>query len=548
MKRRQVIVDIDASRVAVRVMSRGVVQKSAERRFDRSDWPSNWESRASELSEALGAIVQQLGVRGLAAVITYSVPGTASELVSSPVALSPRETLESARLAVESAMVSSRVPSAPAAVLLGNALALDDGLSKRFAYAYADSEETLSSLSSVVEKCGLKAKGLVPTDALGTVEAVDAVTRRADDVAAACWIGNQSMVVAVARRGALLAVRHVSIGMCSLADSLTRPIQAGHREAPRLELSRTQAWTVLSLVGLPTPDDTLPVGDGLRGEHVLPALQPILQRLAVEIKQLIRFEVEAGAREEARLGVLGAGAMCNGLEKSLCRLVGVEPWRTEEAAGSSSPLQLVATTLSSVPLLIPQKQRTRTLLHRVRTGAVIGAALALAASSAMRSEARSRATAARAELAKLHAVMDPLQRNSQSWNEALQLQWRVDQAQDRLIQSVGAGPSVPAVVRMLADACPRDVVLTSADVSGVGKGDEGLVVAGYTPAENEGDAARTIQDLVHALKQSPLVHTARLNSTQRASVGGRDVRTFLVTGDLVGLSARSRLADVEGQR
>ncbi len=99
-------------------------------------------------------------------------------------------------------------------------------------------------------------------------------------------------MLAVGRPGRLAFVRSIGVGTESFADALVRPLRARAAETAPVSLDRESVRSVLRQVGIPSPDALIPGHPELTGASLLPVLHPVIQRLALEIKQSVRFGVE----------------------------------------------------------------------------------------------------------------------------------------------------------------------------------------------------------------------------------------------------------------
>src|SRR5262249_38213525 len=153
----------------------------------------------------------------------------------------------------------------------------------------------------------------VPADAAATIGAVASVRDKpaSDTVCAGFYFGEHSSVLAAMMNGRLCFVRTLGLGVDALVDALTRPIrvrQGPEGFRPRVTLERGAARDLLLAMGVPGPDVVVDPQRGIDGSAVLPLLQPVVQRICIEVKQSLRFGMEeAAGKAPVRLTIVGPG-------------------------------------------------------------------------------------------------------------------------------------------------------------------------------------------------------------------------------------------------
>lgn len=547
MSKQHVIVEILPSLVAVRVTRRGEVVAHREEALDRSDWGGSWMAAQELLGAAMERLVDATGTRGCAATIVYDVPGTSCVVTRAVAKVPTAQALESACLAAESSLAESESDAVSAAHELHRSKGADGGTVHYLACAERD--DTLTSLVAIAEAAGLRVYAVAPHDACAITEAVANTMGGDQRPRVVCWIGRHSMAVAISREGQLLTARSVNIGLASLVDAMLR--SPGKESALALPTVRTraEAWEFLLGTGIPMP---VP-GNGNPSGHVasaiLPLLQPVLQRVAIEIKQSLRFEVEAGVREEAVLTLAGPGRFCPGLLETLGRYVGVEiaSGAVLASAREHGASFAVADSSMAVPALLPVRVGHRRIVGRVRGGLAVGCTLALALAMQSRFWALKDIQAAQGELSGLSEQLKNAKLASDDEQRLLQVQSHVALARGWMNKQVGDGPSVSAMLHLLSSISVPEICIRSLDLTSNTTGTPQLVLFGMTPTESEGDAADAIRRYLASLEQSPLVVGAKLGATQRVEVEGRTVQSFSVTMDLATIPGNARVAIMETQ-
>ena len=236
-----------------------------------------------------------------------------------------------------------------------------------------------------------------------------------DEISAIVWFGEHSTQLAVGCPGRLLLVRTIATGLENLAVRLCRPLRArwGCRGvAAHHPRARQRAGSSLLSAGVPAPHAPIPAYPTLVGSSLLPHLQPVLQRLTIEIKQSLRFGVAEEDRSKVVLRVAGPGAAVPGLCEAIARAAGfpyepdAELERSADALDSSTGGLIAARACPSLVLaLAPAEVRSARHTRRSRRALLVGAGLALAFIGYETADAFLSLRADRAKLAGLTATM-----------------------------------------------------------------------------------------------------------------------------------------------
>lgn len=532
MRSQSVIVEIMPSLVAVRVVRAGNVAAWRESLCERNDWGEDWTKHDADVRGRLGKIVEELGVRGSRATVVYDAPTSAVVVQAMASGVPAPKVLESARLACEAAMGEGGERSEGAAATMGVSGATH-------VVACMDRAETLSRLAAIVESSGLRVGAMVPRDACALMGTTRGVREEQAGARVVAWIGRHSMALAVALDGTLIAARSVGLGLDSLVEAMTRASRGG----ATLYRSRAEAWPALWDQGVPSPDEA--EGENAKAlSTLLPVMQPVLQRMAVELKQFLRFEIEAGAREAACVQVVGPGARCAGLRAALCRITGLQPSaeRTpaEDARWGESGEAVRAG--GGLPELLPERHARRSVLRRVRVSAAVGAAVALAMGVQARREAIRDASQARTEEQALRARVEQARSAAEAERSAIAAWSEVAGARARLHKSIGEAPSVAGLLGAMGQGLSPSVRVTSIELSAGGAAPGQVVVTALAPIEGEAGSAQAVREFVTALARMPLMREVKLGAAQRVTVQGRDYQSFTVTAGLVGVPAGERTA------
>jgi hypothetical protein len=544
----RVIVEITPSLVAVRQAERGVMVRAHEVPMGRSEWGSDWTVFGPQIVASLNDAVRVTGVHGRRVVVVYDLGGVSCAVTSTTGEVPTARALDSACLAAQHARESVNERMVSAAVLLNGTSSLVGA--KRSYLGCAEENATLARLAELVEQAGLRVEGMVPRDACAIVECVANLDVGDLRPSLSAWIGRHAMSIAIAHGGVLRTARVTGIGLCAIVDAIVNPGRSASSGGDRSVPTRAEAWNGLWTIGVPsaTPEGVASSESDPRA--LLPIMQPVLQRMAVEIKQSLRFEVGVGDREEACLVVCGPGACCPGLREALCRFVGLDA-RKGVGRGSSREAGECGAMLHAgleLPFLLPAMQVERRVRRRVRGGLALGSVAALAMAVHVRVDATTRASEDQEQLALLSTALEPARQAGRAQRQAREEHALVGQARSRLREGVGDGTSASGVLRVLARAEATGVRMRSVDLLDRPDGKPQLAITAVVAIDAKSDPAVAIRAFLSMLEQSPLVSSARLGPTQRVALEGRDVQSFNVTAELLALPAEQRVSIVGGAR
>lgn len=493
--------------------------------LDPGAWDAAWADGLRPLDEPLRRALEQAGVSAGAAVrCVYHGPDVFVDLVSVPSA--GARALEAARLAAreaagggaraESAIPLERLESPPRTKVL----------------AFSDSLESLERVASWLARAGLRERGLVPGKAAGLLAAARAASRDASLPAEALVLvmGEQSSALAGRVKGELSFARCVDVGLGGFADALGRAVRASAGSPPDAQ-ARGRLRQCIRTRGLPRAEDLIDERSLLTGDRALPYIQPVLQRLMLELKHTLRFNAEPEASGPVAIAVGGLAPA--GLERLIasnldarvgsdCR---IEAWSNADAAEAVADAGAV--------LRSPSGRATRARSTRSRAVAA-GAILALAGVGADYALTRKIYEQMASDLA---AHLAPIEAERARWDRAraatapARLAAQADEAIDR---AVGRRPDWTATLRLVAGA---NAGLTLTRISAIDTPEKTtLQVDGIARPDASGHDP--LAAYLEALRASPLLRDVELVSAHTAPGAGGPVRNFTVSAAAQRLPAR----------
>lgn len=548
MGRPRVIIELSSSRLEVAVCKGSRVVAARAIRHHTPQWEGDFASALGLLGEPLQDLVASLGAVGLSATLLASTPTSVATVHGCPAKAGASGAISASMLALSN-LASFPVQEHPTAItpLMRDRTARKGAQAPmRRMLAVGDRDETIGALARWIESSGLRFAGLTPLDAVEFAAAVAHATHSEypDELRVSLWVGEHKSILAAGTRGTLRFVRSISVGSEAFVEALTRPIIRRAGGDPVL-LTRDEARTMLAASGIADPFQAVDEARSIDGAAILPLLQPVLQRLSLDVKQSLRFGFTEPERASAAHEVLGAGRFVPHLDGALARQLSTpdspEDSSTEtqvaaekaEGEYSSALCGGIASFLASpvaLPTLLPSAVVSSTGLGRVRIAMRFGVAACLslvAAEGAMSwNELRLARTTAQATPEFDRAASDALNQ-ARLATESIESQVaRVGVARagwDALFASISQAATgrvaLSAIEAETADAVPL------------------AHVRGKTLADPQ-----SLRAFIDAIEQCPVVAGVDLEHTNRQQQDNRDEQQFELSIKMIPTAPREATA------
>lgn len=541
--RTRVVIEIAPSLLCVATHAGGGCLASRSIPLPYGEWPSPWHSLLDQTREQLLKLVAELGCTGANCRIVCQSPGavvgTSMCAVSAGLAAA-----QSAATLQLSSIASSGLDAAGADVhrLFQDAPEKSPKSPPQIhTVAAVDTDENLRRLSEWAESAGLKVEGISPTEAVAACAAARTLSAASceADLSATLWITEHLGVLVVGNASRLLYIRTVGFGTETLVDALMKPLRApglhAGPESQPITLDREQARSLLHSVGIPSPEQPLDNLPGLTGAAALPGLQPALQRLAVEIKQSLRFGVRDELRAGVKFNVQGPGAAVPRLAATLARLSGIET-PSEAQPAPESVVSAYARIGSSCPSLACTSTTDQFTLRRVRRALLAGVGAAACLLAIEGGSAYMDLHHERTRLAAVRARCDGDAALADAQKTSLDARVAATALEHQVAHRLGSTAPWGRLLACIAEAVPTDIRLTSIRlVANDSRSVPACTLRGYVRSGEGADSAAEIKSLADSLQAVPLVGAVRLGSTARSSMHGAEVRTFELTLDVVAI-------------
>lgn len=275
--------------------------------------PSGWIESVLEVSDKLAIAVQQLGVTGHSAIVLYASPSQIVELTGFEVK-SAKDACNAARLRCSYSMPSSVHSTICVSLCVG----VDaQGSNRKFhTVAVAEREDALTAIEEMVERAGLKFDYATPIAAVITKYMSSRATSEKGSCRGMLYVGERNSCFLIAERGTIVFSRLINIGLESLVRSLTRTFHVDSNIL-NVDLDDERAREILHACGVPSEKFVVPEEFGISARQIIPMMQPVLQRLVVELRQSLRFGLTERQRQEISLVLTGPGSSLKGLSQCL---------------------------------------------------------------------------------------------------------------------------------------------------------------------------------------------------------------------------------------
>jgi Tfp pilus assembly PilM family ATPase len=543
---KRVFIDISPSRVTVAVWTGGKVVDSRTHLSARGEWPTAQQpghlavDAINEYADGLRAMTQELRIKGQAATVVYTAPGPVASVTACPAAAGLASAEQAARLAL------SNVADFPIEYSLNDTSCLLHEVAPKgsgwtpqmHVLAAADAEHRTSVFTDLITAAGMKVERLVAAEAIAITDAVSLATapvaanEPADQVRAILWIGEHCSALAAGMPGRLLFVRGISIGSESLIDAACRPMRTRDAASEQITLDRAAARTLISAVGIPAPDESLPGAAGLLGASLLPHLQPVLQRLAIETKQSMRFGIPEAYRGKVALRVVGPGSTTPRLGEALARQAAISTEAKPRDGDVVSVIDAIARCASLTINMAPPPLVHAGAARRLRKALVCGAAAAGALIAFEYYSTYRDLAAEREKLSTLSSEADQLAQANRSVQRLIDTQKAAAALAQRVAAGVGDQPDFATALNVLGHAETQTMRLTGLELIR-DKQTARMILRGAVRYGESSDPPATINRFMNEFAALPMTESANIVTTARNQVGGFDAQSFELHVNLI---------------
>lgn len=507
-------------RIEAALCSGGRSLRTIRVELDRQLTAESWAEELSTLDGALGQAVRGVGApRGASAILSYVAPSTTIEVIG--VRAGGDEARQAAALSLAE-MLGEDVDRLPTSIC-----DLVPGRQESFLLACAERDETSEALRAWLMRSGLTPVAMRPMAAVGIREAclLEQRTQQHHDCVIA--IGARTMTMILRVGSDVRLVRHVDLGVEHLRDVyLSVLAQRGEGErSPPYE----RAMIALLKHGVPAPQDTVDELTGVCGHAVLPVLQPVLQRISIEIKQTLRFGIADFDARKAVVILAGLGGSIPGLGRYLGDHLDLSI-ETQDAAidpitvgGAGSEMEQTIRCRASELNLMPRstvEARLGRAMRRTLAAGTLAAMVLLGAEVSSKVAAISRVSDS---IARLEPEVSEAKKKVALRDQARIMADRLHAAESALNVATSDRADWVGTLALLDAASSVSVRLT--DVSGEYESRRPVLsVKGIALIGSDG--ADPLREYMATLAGSPVVENVTMGSTRATEIEGRAARSF----------------------
>lgn len=507
MKKSRVIIECSSTRLTIHVVVSSRVLRTATARFAGTAPAAPLaldaiQTRAAELLE-------QLGAKGLPATLIYDSSGSTSGIFSCPKGAGSAAAAQAAMLALSESL-GHPVEQGPhdAETIAIDHDRVPDAAPQIHVLGSADREDQLQALCAALNKAGARIDRAVPAAALLLAATLtSARNASAQSTRLVLHVGESSSALIAASRGRVLFVRQIALGVESILHALTRDHHGAHSG-----LSIDDAEQLLRQHGIPARDEVLDHAKGLRGENILPLVQPVIQRLVQDVRQSIRFGLTDEHRTAGTLVLQGPGASIPRLGALLAEQIGLR--LADAAPAAVEPAPNVSALDASGISLLPRDLLTRAVERRGRIGVMVGFAVVLGAIAVDYTRSLLELRALQRELEEVRDTSSTLAELSKTRRELAASEATLIATRARLDRAVGEAPRWSTALAMLGRTT-TDVVRLSNIALTFESGAPVVSLQGRTLMPERLESTTALKQFLDALAATPMVESARLGSTQR---------------------------------
>ena len=541
MAKQRVVIELSPTRLEVALMRGSVIVDSRIQRLELPQYIEKWPGILGSIQPQLTTMVNELKAAGAQATVLYAGPSAATGVFSCAESAGAAGAANAARLALaETAGFALESNPHDLERLTTDMPASGETPAQVHTLGIADTEPTAQALAEWLTHAGLVPFALVPIDVPGTVAAVDAALRlsKTDSVALVLFAGEHGSSLAAASAGRLRFIRQIAIGTESLVSVLAREHRTGTDGGTATLDAKTAAELVFT-TGIPDRAQIFDAARGIKGDAILPIVQPILQRCVVDIKQSMRFGLEEKEREGATLHGIGPGARVPRLMALIAEQTGLTVGTPDQAAQTATNGNISSWLSGRTVLvnLLPRGLRSQMTGRRMRRAMWVGVAAALALIGADAAMTRIDLAEANQSVAQLTQRLDAAKPATIVQDKLAGTQAGVATARQRTDAKLGAVGDWDAAMAMIAAQTPPAIRLTQMGFSYEGAKPVCHLI-GHAPLTGSADSNAALRSYLDVLTASPIVRDCRLGATQRGESDHGPVQNFEMSLVLVELPAR----------
>ena len=553
MSAASVAIELLSDRMDVAVVGAGGIAASLRVSLELSNEPTTWAKAVRGAGSKLKEIVAELDADGASARVLYRSPAQSVDLHSFAL-----RTSSQACAAAILPLVDSLPYSLSSANLEAVTVGRDAGGPDRRWHVVvgADRNDLIRAIVEMVETAGLKFDSATPIDAAIIAGVVRSALAYAGSQHGWLHFGKHSSFFVLGSSGCVRFVRSIAIGTETIVNALTRPIRTPD-ENP-ITLDHDTARQIFYEHGIPETDEVLDESLQLRRRHIMPQIQPVLQRYVVELRQSLRFGLSEEERHAIEITVSGPGSTIPGLPELIAwelnlklatdtRYVGYD-FRDPAGEGSELHDALGNTQFLDQLNLQPPEAALRRQAGRLRRWLWTGAAAAIMVIAVDAVQIGSKLSTARPRAHALKLAATEAVAMQETHKKLLAAGAALNELEQTIAAEAGAGVNMRAILQELSRVTPASIKLYSLRL--VRTGDIVMVrLHGRAIEINTANGQTEVGTFITALRASSLFRDAGLRDVERGAFAEGNGERFEASFEAVlapGISAIQVAARDEG--
>jgi len=505
----------------VAVVGGSGVAASVRLPLDLSNEPTTWAKAVRGTGSKLKEIVKELDAEGASVRVLYRSPAQSVDLHSFAL-----RTASQACAAAVLPLAESLPYSMSSANMDAVAVGRDaSGADRRWhVVVAADRGDVIRAIVEMVETAGLKFDSATPIDAAILAGVVRTALTYAGPQHGWLHFGKHSSFFVLGGSGCVRFVRSIALGTETIVKTLTRPIRT--TDETSINLDHDTAQRIFYDHGIPETDDVLDESLQLRRRHIMPQIQPVLQRYVVELRQSLRFGLSEDDRQAIEITVSGPGSTIPGLAELIAWELNLKfatdtrysDYDFRAPAGDGSELRdaIDNTQFLDRLNLQPAEAALRRQAGRLRRWLWAGAAAALAFIAFDTVQVRSRLTDARQQAAAHTIAATEAVGMQETHRKILAAGAAINDLEQTIAAEASAALNMRAILQELSLVTPASIKLNSLRFARTGD----IVRARLHGRAIEIDTVTGQTEVglfITMLKKSPLFREAGLRDVERGS-------------------------------
>ena len=489
--------------------------------LDLSNEPTTWAKAVRGVGSKLKEIVKELDADGASTRVLYRSPAQSVDLHSFAI-----RTASQACAAAVLPLADSLPYSLSSANLEAVVVGRDAGGADRRWHVVvgADRSDVIRAIVEMVETAGLTFDSATPIDAAIIAAVVRSALAYAGPQHGWLHFGKHSSFFVLGGGGRVRFVRSIALGTETIVKALTRPIRTPDDQP--INLDHVTAQRIFYEHGIPETDDVIDETLQIRRRHIMPQIQPVLQRYVVELRQSLRFGLSEEERKAIEITVSGPGSTVPGLSELIAwelnlklaidtRYSGYD-FRAPAGDGSELHDALSNTKFLDRLNLQPADAALRRQAGRLRRWLWTGAAAAIAVIALDTVQIGSKLTEARHRADALTIAASQVLGMKETHTRLLAAGAALEEVEQTIAAEAGAAINMRAILQELSAATPASIKLNSLRVTR--KGDIVTVrLHGRAIEINTVSGQTEVRRFITALQESPLFREANLRDVERGS-------------------------------